>query len=96
MKRPGGLRGITEVGGKWKAEIRIHGRGRRKGKGKMQAAADDGGVSSSDEEAARQLEEQQELIRQRACQESFLAAGPTGSSSGSGSASAFSGSGSSG
>jgi hypothetical protein len=41
----------------------------------MRAAAD-GEVSSSDEEGARQLEEQ-ELI-QRACQESFLAAGPTG------------------
>jgi hypothetical protein len=48
------------------------------------AAADDG-VSSSDEGVASQLEEQ-ELI-QRARQESFLAAGPTGSSSGSGSSS---------
>jgi hypothetical protein len=44
----------------------------------MRAAADDG-FSSSDVEASRQLEEQE--LFEGACQESFLAAGSTGSSS---------------
>jgi hypothetical protein len=82
--------GAREVPAKWHEQLMVVGAeakrggssgGGRKGKGKMRAADDDG-VGSSDEEAARQLEEQEQELIQRACQESLLAAGSTGSSSG--------------